>query len=158
MIRARPPIPSLLPTLVTLTLLGAAACGDSAGGVGPEPEPELVVPVLVFSGSTEQSGGAGAFVIYDLEVSNRSQYEVSLFAPHSEVPACGLNSGSRTWVEIYDATGDRISGYCALRSPERLESFTFTLPSGPDQPEAAYIELWDRLLDRRVRSNDVALR
>ncbi len=142
-------------TLLTLALV-LPGCGESP--TGGEDIEELVEPVLAFSGSNPRSSPGGGFVDYVLEVTNRSSYAASLFAPRSDVPSCGLNDGSRTWVEIYDGSGERLYGYCAFDHPVRLASFSFPVPAEADQPSGAYIELWDRVLDVRVRSNVVDLR
>lgn len=115
-------------------------------------------PVLAFTDAIPRSTSGGGFVDYVLEVTNRASYAASLFSARSDVPPCGLNDGSRTWVEIYDGSGERLYGYCAFDHPVRLARLSFPVPAEVDQPSAAYIELWDRVLDVRVRSNVVTLR
>ena len=141
--------------ILFLAVLSATGCGDSPSGV--EEQEELVEPELAFVGKVDRSTPNGVFVDYLLEVTNRSEYAVALFSPRSDLPSCGVNTGSRTWVEIYLGSGDRVYGYCAFEHPARLAGFSFPIPPGVEPPDAAYIELWDRVRNIRVRSNLVVL-
>lgn len=117
------------------------------------PEPELVL-----DGSEVRSAGGGQFIQYDLSVANWTAYGSELFESRPDLPPCGLNANaSRTWVEIFDAFGRRLYGFCALRSGSELNGIWFAVPVASEQPTGAYIELWDRALDIRVRSNTVTI-
>lgn len=117
------------------------------------PEPDLVL-----DGSSTGSTSGGDFIYYDLSVSNWTAFAPELFEPRPDLPPCGLNtSASRTWVEIFDASKGRLYGFCALGSPSNLNDIWVAAPAGSDQPDGVYIELWDRALNIRVRSNTVAI-
>ena len=143
----------LLAVLPFLLLL-SAACED-----GPvTPNLGLPEPALVFLGVTTLPGSDEEYLFYSLQVENWSDYQDELFAERPDLPPCGLNaSASRTWLDIFDGLGLRRYGYCAIARSVELQAFGFTVLASDQQPTGAFIELWDRELDVRVRSNQVAL-
>ena len=166
-----PRIPRPHRRLVT-PFLAALVLASSACGEGSITDPEdgnlfgstlpadtvLVAPVLLFDSAYARSTGGGQFVHYDLTVDNWPSYAAVLFEPRPDLPPCGLNTrASRTWVEIYDASGQRRYGFCALSAPSDLVDIWFAVSTQSERPTGAYIELWDRARDVRVRSNVVSL-
>lgn len=152
--------------VITVLAVALAACGESLADLDEQEVSEaalpgdtvLVAPELVFDSAYVRSTGAGQFVHYDLTVENWSAYAAELFESRPDLPPCGLNtSASRTWVEIYDGAGMRRYGFCALGASSGLIGIWFAVGTQQEQPTEAYIELWDRARDVRVRSNVVSL-
>lgn len=155
----------LVPVIIVLAA-ALTACGESLTDPDEQEVSEtalpgdttFVAPELVFDSAYVRSTGAGQFVHYDLTVENWSDYAAELFEPRPDLPPCGLNaSASRTWVEIYDGAGMHRYGFCALRASSGLIGIWFAVSTQQVQPTEAYIELWDRARDVRVRSNVVSL-
>ncbi|HNT72827.1 MAG TPA: hypothetical protein PKK92_07195, partial [Methanothrix sp.] len=68
----------------------------------------------------------------------------------------GLNTeSSRTWVDIYDASGIRLYGFCALSSPSDLQNLWFAVKKGETPPKGVYVVLKDRRCDEEYTSNQV---
>ncbi|WP_298876835.1 hypothetical protein [uncultured Bradyrhizobium sp.] len=110
-------------------------------------------PVLQFAGQVV----FGPTLIVGLTVVNWSDYSPVLFAASPKLPPCGLNtSASRTWVDIYNARGQRLYGFCGFTDPSLLSEFWFSIPEAR-RPRAVYITLIDRLRRRIVVSNKVAI-
>jgi parallel beta-helix repeat protein len=84
------------------------------------------------------------YIRYHFRVDNWMDYPDQMFEASPDLPACGLNTNaSRTWVEIFAATGQQIYGYCNLSSAEGLRDLWFPWPA--DQaPPYFYIRLHDR--------------
>jgi parallel beta-helix repeat protein len=86
-------------------------------------------------------------VKYHFRVSNWADYPDLMFESSPDLPACGLNNAaSRTWVDIFDATGQQIYGYCNLSSAENLRDLWFPWPADQDPPYF-YVRLHDRRCD-----------
>ena len=110
-------------------------------------------PVLQFNGQLI----FGPTLIVGLTVVNWSDYSPALFADSPKLPPCGLTpSVSRTWVDIYNARGQRLYGFCDLAEPANLTQLYFSVPI-TQRPRAVYITLIDRLKRRIVVSNKVAI-
>ena len=110
-------------------------------------------PVLQFNGQLI----FGPTLIVGLTVVNWSDYSPALFAESPKLPPCGLNtSASRTWVDIYNARGQRLYGFCDFNDPSNLSQLFFSVPI-TQRPRAVYITLTDRLRRRIVVSNKVAI-
>lgn len=114
----------------------------------------LEVPRITVKPPVERSVHGSAFVRYEIAVANWRDFPDELFRAAPDLPPCGLNtSSSRTWIQIHDAKGRRIYGFCALRGASGLRGIWFSVPRGEQAPEGITVEVWDRLCDRRVRSN-----
>jgi hypothetical protein len=110
-------------------------------------------PVLNFVGQQSHTTAGKTFVRYRYEVSNASAFPDEMFAPSPELPPCGNTKSARTWVDLYAQNGMRLYGFCALKSSAELNSIFFTLPEGEMPPSWIYIELHDRKLDNKNKSN-----
>lgn len=150
--------------LGTMVVLGG--CGESdpidvelsETFADDEASPAFPDPELVLDGSYVRTTNGYEFVHYDLSVRNWAAYGPQLFELRPDLPPCGRNTNaSRTWVEIYDGSGRRMYGFCALASPENLNDIWVAVQTSAEQPSGIYIELWDRAMDVRVRSNVVVV-
>jgi hypothetical protein len=111
-------------------------------------------PVLYFLGQEPYTANGKAFMRYNFAVDNRSSYPDSLFAASPSLPPCGSNTkASRTWVDIYDQSGKRLYGFCALAKSENLGQLWFALEEGVVPPSWIYIELNDRQTQTKYKSN-----
>lgn len=135
-------------------LLRTIVYGGTAEGVG-----ELPLPILATNGTENYTTSAGTFKRYQLKVENKIEYPADLFAAAPNLPPCGLNTNSsRTWVNIYNASNDQyIYGFCALGTPENLDSIWFAVQDSNIPPSAVYITLEDRQNNRIYRSNRVTI-
>ena len=114
--------------------------------------PPLPNPVLAIDRRTEEGD-------FHLVIANATAYPDVLFAPSPDLPPCGLNpQASRTWIEIRDARGPYLYGYCAVRSASELSSTMF-LPGGLASPEvrSIVVVLNDRRCGVMAVSNQVPL-
>lgn len=138
-------------TLGTHVITLTATDGDGGTGsvsvtvnVYDEPPP-LLAPNLVFVG---EAGGT-----LTLSVSNSTSYDNELFVLMPTLPACGADpNGSRTWVEVFDNNDVSLAVFCDFDDRSDMASFAFT-PADP--PAQVYIELWDRVENRTIRSGSV---
>lgn len=97
------------------------------------------------------------FVHYTVPVTNWASYAAALFAPSPDLPPCGLNPlAARTWAFVYAVDGRRLFTFCGL-TPILLQDIWVGFGVG-EPPGSVFVELWDRLENRRVRSNTVTLR
>ncbi len=116
--------------------------------------PPLPNPVLVLTGLEYYKTGGKEYTRYKYQVHNLAEYPNELFAPAPELPPCGMNTkSSRTWVDIYDQTGKRLQGFCALGKRDHLSLLWFALETGVVPPSWIYIELNDRQTNTTYRSN-----
>lgn len=132
-------------------LLATMASDSSSFAVAP---PVLPNPVLVYTGTPEffTTGGTN-FIRYRYEVDNFSAYPDAMFAAAPALPPCGANTkAARTWVDIYDARGKRLNGFCALGKSENLNKIWFALPEDEVAPSWVYIELTDRETNTKYKS------
>jgi hypothetical protein len=94
------------------------------------------------------------FVRYHFDVDNKGSYPTDLFAPSPNLPPCGTNTkASRTWVDLYEQSGKRLYGFCALGKPADLSGIWFALPEDVVPPSWIYIELNDRQTNTKYKSN-----
>jgi len=116
--------------------------------------PALPKPVLVLT-SIEPFKNAGKdWTRYRYAVDNSSAYPDALFAASPELPPCGNNKkASRTWVDLYDQTGKRLNGFCALGKAADLKQIWFALESNVIPPSWVYVELNDRATNTKYKSN-----
>lgn len=117
--------------------------------------PPLPNPVLVFKGAEYTTGAGGQqFTRYNYFVFNSSAYPDAMFAAAPTLPPCGANTNSsRTWVDLFDQTGKRLYGFCALGRADDLNTIWFGLPSDQVPPSYIYIEMNDRQTNTKYRSN-----
>jgi hypothetical protein len=117
-------------------------------------EAQIPNPILVFTGTEDYTANDRLWTRYNLSVSNRREYPAELFAPAPQLPPCGLNTNaSRTWVNIFQADGTYLYGFCALSQPDDLDGIWFAVPLGSTPPPAVYITLVDRLSGITYMSN-----
>ncbi|PYS45998.1 MAG: hypothetical protein DMF68_20535 [Acidobacteria bacterium] len=116
--------------------------------------PALPNPILFFTGQELFTSGGKQFVRYNFAVDNASSYPDELFAAAPELPPCGKNTkASRTWVDLYDQSGKRLYGFCALEKSKDLSKIWFTLEQGVIPPSFVYIEMNDRKTNTKYKSN-----
>ena len=111
-------------------------------------------PVLAFMGQEYVEAGGKKMVRYYFDVANKDAYPAELFAAAPTLPACGANkNASRTWVDIYDQSGKRLNGFCALGKSADLNGIWFGLETDIIPPSYIYIELNDRKTNTKYKSN-----
>jgi len=111
-------------------------------------------PVLYFQGQEPYSTGGLNFIRYRYAVMNSSIYPEAMFAAAPSLPPCGANSSSsRTWVDLFDQSGRRLFGFCALGKSDNLNTIWFALPVDTVPPSWIYIELNDRQTGTKYKSN-----
>ena len=116
--------------------------------------PELPKPVLYLTSTETFQQGKKTFVRYKYDVFNKEAYPVAMFAAAPKLPPCGTNTkASRTWVDIYDQSGKRLNGFCALKKPGDLNLIWFAIEDGIIPPSYVYIELNDRQTGKKYKSN-----
>ena len=116
--------------------------------------PALPNPVLYLTRIEPHQSGGKNFFRYRYDVFNKDAYPADFFAPSPQLPPCGQNTkAARTWVDIYDQSGKRLQGFCALSKPADLGSIWFALEEGTIPPSWIYIELTDRQTNTKYKSN-----
>ena len=143
-------------TLILILSVMLASAGACAPGPvpGPPPAPAAPNPILYMTSSEVYSINGVSFVRHNYDVFNKDQYDPALFAAAPGLPPCGLNTNSaRTWVDFFDAAGNRIYGFCSLGSPNDLGSIWFATEESVIPPSYVYIELIDRQTNTRYKSN-----
>ena len=130
----------LLPALTVTTVVASAP---------PIPNPVL----YLMSTETVQQNGK-AFVRFHYDVFNKDQYPAPMFAAAPNLPPCGANTkSSRTWIDLYDQSGKRLYGFCALTKPQDLNQIYFQIEDGAMPPSWIYIEMTDRQTNTKYKSN-----
>lgn len=118
------------------------------------PLPAIPNPVLVLTGTAPYSTGGKVFIRYNYEVFNSDSFPAEMFAAAPQLPPCGKNTqASRTWLDIFDQTGKRLYGFCAIGSPNDLNKIYFALEEGVIPPSWVYIEMNDRQTNTKYKSN-----
>lgn len=118
------------------------------------PRPVLPNPVLYMVGQESFSTGGKTYIRYKYDVFNKDAYPTDMFAPAPGLPPCGLNTNSsRTWVDIFNQSGKRLYGFCALGKPADLNGIWFALEETEIPPSWVYIELNDRQTNTKYKSN-----
>ena len=131
-------------------LFGSLALTAQASRV----HPPLPNPVLVLTGIEPFTQGGRNFIRYRFEVFNFESYPADMFAASPQLPPCGKNTkASRTWIDLYDQSGKRLYGFCALGSPGALNTIFFALEDGVIPPSWVYIEMNDRQTNTKCKSN-----
>jgi hypothetical protein len=111
-------------------------------------------PVVYFMGQEPYQASGKSYVRYMYAVFNSEAFPNTLFAAAPDLPPCGVNTrASRTWVDLYDQTGKRLNGFCALGSNRDLGKVWFALEEGKIPPSYIYIELNDRQTQTKYKSN-----
>jgi hypothetical protein len=115
----------------------------------------LPKPVLVFLGQEFYETGGKLWTRYRDAVENAAAYPNTIFVAAPKLPPCGANtSASRTWVDVYDKTGKRLYGFCALGSNTDLGTLWFALERDVLPPSWVYIEMRDRQTGLKYKSNE----
>jgi len=135
-------------------LLVALFAGLLLGSQRVASAPPLPNPVLYLTGTESFQVGNKPFIRYRFDVLNKSSYPAAMFAAAPALPPCGANAkAARTWVDIFDQSGKRLYGFCALKSPADLEGIYFALDPAVVPPSYVYIELNDRQTNTKYKSN-----
>ena len=135
-----------LPAVVTLILLLAIQSSAFA--------PVLPNPVLYLMDLEPIQLSGKQYIRYNYDVLNKDEYPNELFAASPNLPPCGNNTkAARTWVEIYDQSGKRLNGFCALGKAADLKGIWFSLESNVVPPSWVYIEMNDRKTGTKYKSN-----
>ena len=133
-------------TVATLILV-AATHGSAAAPVPPN-------PVLYFLGAEYVQINGKQITRYRFDVLNKDQYPDDMFAQSPALPPCGANTkAARTWVDLYDQSGKRLNGFCALGKSADLNGIWFALETDVVPPSYIYIELNDRKTNTKHKSN-----
>jgi hypothetical protein len=134
--------------LAVATLILVLATQSSAAA------PVLPNPVLYFLGAEYVEINGKQITRYRFDVLNKDQYPNDMFAASPALPPCGSNTkAARTWVDLYDQSGKRLNGFCALGKSEDLNGIWFGLETGVIPPSYIYIELNDRKMNTKYKSN-----
>lgn len=137
--------------LAALTLL---VCMAADASTAPRAAHVLPNPVLYFKGQEPYATGGKSYMRYTYGVLNAKEYPAAMFAAAPDLPPCGSNAkASRTWVDIYDQSGKRLYGFCALGKTDDLDKLWFALETDALPPSWIYIELNDRATDTKYKSN-----
>ena len=116
--------------------------------------PALPNPVLYLLGQEYYTTGGKNYVRYRFDVLNKTDYPDELFAKSPALPPCGSNKqAARTWVDVYDQSGKRLQGFCALGKAADLGTIWFALEEGQIPPSWVYIEMNDRKTNTKYKSN-----
>ena len=116
--------------------------------------PPIPNPVLVFTGSEFVRVNGVEQIRYTFNVFNKEDLPAEMFAAAPNLPPCGSNkNASRTFLDIYDQSGKRLNGFCALGKPSDLDGIWFSLPATETPPSWIYIELNDRQTNTKYKSN-----
>jgi len=114
----------------------------------------LPKPVLVFLGQEFYEANGTLWTRYRYFVANAAAYPNELFAAAPKLPPCGTNTkASRTWVDVFDQTGKRLYGFCALGGSDDLGQLWFALERDVLPPSWVYIEMRDRRTGLKYKSN-----
>ena len=116
--------------------------------------PPLPNPVLLFIGQENYETGGKQWTRYKYSVVNLSDYPNDMFAAAPDLPPCGTNTkSSRTWVDVYNSSGKRLHGFCALAKNNDLDKLWFALETDVVPPSWVYVELNDRKTNTKYKSN-----
>jgi hypothetical protein len=111
-------------------------------------------PILYLTGIEFFQASGKNFIRYKYDVLNKDAYPDAMFAAAPGLPPCGNNTNSsRTWVDVYDQSGRRLYGFCALSKPADLNGIWFALEEAVVPPSYVYIEMTDRQTNTRYKSN-----
>ncbi|HEX8670085.1 MAG TPA: hypothetical protein VF727_17120 [Allosphingosinicella sp.] len=132
------------------SLLSASAALTAADAQSPAPPK----PILYLIGQEHYTANGKDWVRYRYDVFNKELYPADMFAAAPNLPPCGLNhNSSRTWVDVFNQTGQRLYGFCALGDPQNLGKIWFAMEEGVVPPSWIYIEMTDRQTNTKYKSN-----
>ena len=135
-------------------LIFPATAFSQEGSRVPTASPSLPNPVLVFMGTEDYEASGKQWTRYNYAVYNLADYPNELFAAAPELPPCGRNTrASRTWVDLYEQSGKRLNGFCALGSRDGLGHIWFALERDTLPTSWIYIEMTDRKTNSKYKSN-----
>lgn len=139
---------------ITMLLASLMLTIVTSGRISHATQRPLPNPVLYLTSQEFFTSGGKNFVRYRYDVLNKEAYPAELFAASPALPPCGTNTkASRTWVDIFDARGKRLYGFCALGKPDDLGSIWFALEEDVIPPSYIYIEMNDRQTNTKYKSN-----
>jgi len=139
--------------LVLVTVLLVFSTQSFSSVINPRTS-VLPNPVLYFIGQELYETGGKQFIRYTYDVANKDAYPDDLFAASPDLPPCGQNTkAARTWVDIYDQSGKRLQGFCALGKSSDLGKIWFGLEIDQVPPSYVYIEMNDRKTPVKYKSN-----
>ena len=116
--------------------------------------PVLPNPILYFLGPEYVEISGKQMIRYRYDVENKNAYPDEHFAQSPDLPPCGQNTkAARTWVDLYDSTGKRLQGFCALGKSADLSKIWFALEVDKVPPSYIYIEMNDRKTNTKYKSN-----
>ena len=139
--------------LVLVTVLLVFSTQSFSSVINPRTS-VLPNPVLYFIGQELYETGGKQFIRYTYDVANKDLYPDDLFAASPDLPPCGQNTkAARTWVDIYDQSGKRLQGFCALGKSSDLGKIWFGLEIDKVPPSYVYIEMNDRKTPVKYKSN-----
>jgi len=139
--------------LVLVTVLLVFSTQSFSSVINPRTS-VLPNPVLYFIGQELYETGGKQFIRYTYDVANKDAYPDDLFAASPDLPPCGQNAkAARTWIDIYDQSGKRLQGFCALGKSSDLGKIWFGLEIGVVPPSYVYIEMNDRKTSVKYKSN-----
>lgn len=132
---------------VAILVLVLASHGSAAAPVLPN-------PILYFVGAEYVEINGKQITRYRFDVENKDQYPDDMFAASPGLPPCGSNTkAARTWIDLYDQSGKRLNGFCALGKPADLNGIWFALETDVVPPSWIYIEMNDRKTNTKYKSN-----
>lgn len=136
------------------TILLAMTCALIVATQGTSAQSRLPNPILVFVRREPVVVAGKEMIRYTFDVFNKDAYPAQMFAGSPGLLPCGTNTNAaRTWVDIYNARGERLNGFCALGKPSDLGKIYFSLPADASPPSWVYIELNDRQTSTKYKSN-----
>ena len=139
--------------LVLVTVLLVFSTQSFSSVINPRTS-VLPNPVLYFIGQELYETGGKQFIRYTYDVANKDAYPDDLFAASPDLPPCGQNTkAARTWIDIYDQSGKRLQGFCALGKSSDLGKIWFALEIDKVPPSYVYIEMNDRKTPVKYKSN-----
>lgn len=141
-----------------VSAVNGSVIGSASVSVIRDPAQPLT-PQLSFVGSESYTVNSRTFLRYRLTIDNWNDFPPELFDVAPDLPPCGLNkNATRTWVNIYYSINNNyIYGFCALSSPQDLTSIWFALEQGSIPTSGVYVELEDRRINKKYRSNTVSV-
>lgn len=137
--------------MLLASLILTALAADDVSTQTPRPLPN---PVLVFVEPEYYEANGKQWTRYKYAVENLEAYPNELFAAAPDLPPCGQNANSsRSWVDVFDSTGKRLYGFCALGNRDGLGKLWFALEADAVPPSWVYIEINDRKTGTKYKSN-----
>lgn len=135
-----------------------AACVMFSAAAAVSAQERLPRPKLVFTEKKDYESNGKKMTLYRLDVENKTDYPSEMFEAAPDLPLCGRNkNATRSWVDIFGERGNRIYGFCALKSPEELGTLAFNLPRGT-RIGKVYIIIHDRQTNRKLKSEAVSVK